>query len=133
VGRTQIAKIRKIWYDSYTPTKGMRKLISRLKNKYTLVVFSGNIRERVKYLDKKYGIYNKFDDFVMSYQYGYNKPEKGFYKALIKRIKCKPEECVLIDDRKESIDIAKSFGMNGLLFKNSEKLIKDLKSYGVVF
>lgn len=124
-------KIREIWHSSYKPIRGMKELVARLRENYRVIVFSGNIKERFDYLNKKYGLRNDFDDFILSYEAGFNKKEIGFYKILLDRIGCKPRECVFIDDLQEFLDIAKSFGIQTILFKNSNQLKFDLRKFDI--
>ncbi|MFW9946102.1 MAG: HAD-IA family hydrolase [Candidatus Odinarchaeota archaeon] len=123
--------IRYIWFGSYCLHYGIEKIIKELRKNYRLVVFSGNIRERVEYLNKKCEFLKYFNDAVFSYDYHTNKNDLEFYKELIKHINCKPEEAILIDDEKKNIQLARSLGFNGIHFYYTEKLIKDLKKFNI--
>lgn len=79
-----VPKLQELWHSSYEPVKGMKELIANLRKNYTVIVFSGSIKERVEYLNNKYSLYNDFDDFVLSYDVGYSKRDVGFYKFLLK-------------------------------------------------
>ncbi len=124
LNREQIFTIKEMWHSSYKPVKGMRPLIRKLRKNYEVVAFSGNTKERVKYLDEKYGLLNEFDDFVFSFEHGMNKKSPKFYKILLKIIKAKPEECVIIDDREKFLKMAKNLGMKTILFKDADNLSK---------
>ncbi|MFX1371763.1 MAG: HAD-IA family hydrolase [Promethearchaeota archaeon] len=123
---------RYIWFGSYCIHYGIEDLIKRLKMKYRLLIFSGNIRERVEYLNKKCDFLKYFDDTVFSFDYHKNKNDIEFYEELIKHIKCTPSEALLIDDEKKNIKIARSLGFKGIHYYYTEKLIEDLKNYGVI-
>jgi putative hydrolase of the HAD superfamily len=134
INKKIIPKLQKTWHSSYKPIKGMREIISRLRRNYKVIAFSGTVKERVEYLDKKYGLLKNFDDFVLSFNVGFSKEDVEFYKILIKRLKklkLKPEECVFIDDHQEFLDTAKSFGIKTLLFRNPSKLKTDLRKIGI--
>ena len=109
----------------------MKELVVKLRKNYKVIAFSGNIRERIEYLNEKYDLYNDFDDFLLSFEVGFAKREIEFYKILLKRIKCKPEECVFIDDYQEFLDIAKSLGIKTIFWKNTKQLKSDLRKIGV--
>ncbi len=123
--------IRYIWFGSYCLHYGIEKIIKELRKNYRLVVFSGNIRERVTYLNKKCEFLKYFDDAVFSYDYYTNKDDLEFYKELLKHIDCNPAEAILIDDEKKNIQLARSLGFNGIHFYYTEKLIKDLKKFNI--
>ena len=123
--------IRYIWFGSYCLHYGIEKIIKELRKNYRLVVFSGNIRERVEYLNKKCEFLKYFDDSVFSYDYNTNKDDPEFYKELVKHLDCNPSEAILIDDEKKNIQLARSLGFNGIHFYYTEKLIKDLKKFNI--
>jgi HAD superfamily hydrolase (TIGR01509 family) len=123
---------RCIWFGSYCTHYGIEDLLQRLKKKYRLVIFSGNIRERIEYLEKKCGFLKYFDDTVFSFDYQKNKNEIEFYKELMKHIECEPFEAILIDDEKKNIRIGRTLGFNGIHYYYTEKLIVDLKKYGII-
>ncbi len=123
--------IRYIWFGSYCLHYGIEKIIKELRKNYRLVIFSGNIRERVEYLNKKCEFLKYFDDTVFSFDYHTSKDSLEFYKELINHINCNPSEAILIDDEKKNIQLARSLGFNGIHFYYTEKLIKDLKKFNI--
>ena len=131
INRKERKHTRYIWFGSYCVHFGIEELLQLLKKNYRLVIFSGNVRERVEYLDNKCNFLRYFDDTVFSFDYQKNKNEIEFYKELIRHLKCKPSEALLIDDEKKNILIARSLGMNGIHYYYTEKLIEDLKKYDI--
>ena len=134
IDKKLVPKLKEIWNFSYKPIKGMKEIVAKLRKNYKVIAFSGTTKERVVYQNKKYGLLKDFDDFVLSFKVGFTKREIEFYKILLKRLgkmKCKPEECILIDDTKMVLDIAKSFGLKTILFKNPKQLKSDLRKFGV--
>ncbi len=123
---------RYIWFGSYCIHYGIENLLRNLKNEYRLVIFSGNVKERIEYLEKKCGFLKYFDDTVFSFDYQKNKNDIEFFKELINHIECEPSEAILIDDEKKNIKIARSLGFNGIHYYYTEKLIEDLKKYGII-
>ena len=126
-----IFHLEKLWFDAYLPKPEMQKLVRRLRKHYTLMVFSGNFKARIEYLNKEYHLKKEFDDFLYSYDTGCSKGDSHFYKHLIKKLDkhhVRPEEALFIDDHQKFLDKAKSFGIKTLLFETPEKLEKDLKA-----
>ncbi|MDE1825818.1 MAG: HAD hydrolase-like protein [Candidatus Micrarchaeota archaeon] len=124
-------KMREIWNSSYTPTPGMEKLVSRLKRGYRIVCFSGNTRDRVAYLEGKYKFKRNFDSLLFSFSAHFNKSNIGFYLVLLKRIKCRPDECVVVDDYPKFLRRASSLGVKIIHFKSARQLGRDLAKLGV--
>ena len=50
---------------------------------------------------------------------------------MLKEINQKPEEVIFIDDKETDIEKAKRLGINAILFKNTKRLISDLKILGI--
>lgn len=131
INKNLISELEEIWHSSYKPIKGMRELVSKLGKNYRVIVFSGNIKERIEYLNQKYGLNNDFDDFIFSFDFGFNKREIEFYKILLEKIKCQPDEAVCIDDSQRVLDIEKSLGIKTILFKNAEQVKSELQEFKV--
>jgi len=127
----QIPVIQEIWHGSYKPNRRLKELIKILRKRYRVVAFSGNIKERIEYLENKYEFKKDFDALVLSYQEGFSKTDIDFYKLLTQKSKCEPSEAIYIDDKKEFVDLGKTVGLNGIVFENIEQLVKDLKVLGI--
>ncbi|MDQ5938473.1 MAG: hypothetical protein QG603_272 [Patescibacteria group bacterium] len=130
---TQVTEIRELWHSSYTPIAGMKELVQNVRKQYKVVAFSGNIKERIEYLNHKYDLLQDFDDFVLSYEIGYSKLEPEFFKILIQKINCQADEAILIDDNQKFVNLSIELGFHGLVFKNIEQIKNDLIKSGVIF
>ena len=128
-----IHHIRHLWFGYYVPMYNMEKLLDQLRAKYNfrLVVFSGNIRERVEFLDNRYHFSEKFDDFLFSYDVQKNKGQIEFYKELLNYIECKPSEAIVIDDEKRVIKFAQAVGFKTILYYYTDQLINEFKNYNI--
>ncbi len=127
----EFEKFIELWNSNYIPIKGMKELISTLRKNYKLIVFSRVPKERFEYLDNRYSLRDSFDDFVLTYETGLNKKDVRMYKLLLEKRECNPDECVLIDDKQEMLEIAKSVGIQTILFTGAEKLRRCLESIGI--
>jgi len=124
-------KIKHLWFSSYVPNYNMRRILKRLSKRYRLVAFSGNVRERIDYLDKRYNILKYFDDMVFTFDYQKNKRDLSFYEELLDHIDCEPSEAVLIDDSWKNIKRAKQVGLKRIHFSYTKKLLRDLEKIDV--
>lgn len=73
---------------------------------------------------KEKGVYDKFYCHVVSEDIHLMKPSKEFYEVLIEKLKEKPEDVLLVDDKKENIEGAKSIGLKTLLY-DGQKLLSE--------
>lgn len=126
-------QMERIWWSSYVPNEGMPELIRALKatGQYHLVIFSGNIKERIEYLDARYHILEVFDDWVMSYDYHLDKDTLEFYEVLLDKIPHAPAETVLIDDYRKYCRMAEGLGMHAIKFTDHLALRADLAKLGM--
>jgi FMN phosphatase YigB (HAD superfamily) len=124
--------IKEVWYDSYILNEEIFYLLKKLKSQYKIVAFSGNIKSRIKYLDKKYQFRNIFDSEIYSYNCHFIKGSLEFVNYMLKKIDFKPNEIIYIDDNEVKASVAKKPGIHVIIYKNSiNNLIKNLQSFGV--
>jgi epoxide hydrolase-like predicted phosphatase len=77
--------------------------------------------------------YNCFDIQVFSCAEGIRKPAKKIYEDTVKKIVCKPQETIFIDDKPQMIEGAKKAGLNAILFESVEQVKKELINFGLKF
>lgn len=128
-----VLNIKRAWYDGYILDKDMLGIVKRLYRRYRLVIFSGNIKSRIEYLERKYHFRKYFDLEIYSYDYHVTKPDKKFIEILIGQLGGKPEEMVYIDDVEECVIIAKSFGINAIVYESGKvrRLENELRGFGI--
>jgi glucose-1-phosphatase len=126
--------IKKEWYDGYVLDEDILALIKELKGKYKLIVFSGNVRSRVEFLEKKYGFRHLFDVEIYSFDYHFTKPDKQFVEIMIEKAGCRPEEICYIDDNEAYARPARELGVEVFIYTRGQvaKLRKELHELGVV-
>ena len=131
ISEKQAYQIRKAWYGYSFPNKGMALLITKLKKKYTVAALSSIIIGWVEALEKKYKISNHFHEHHYTYDHGIDKPSEKFFLSAAKKMKVKPEDCIVVDDMKVFLDAVKRTGARTILFKNAKQLEAQLRKMGV--
>jgi len=128
-----VLTIKNYWYNGYIIDKDIFNLVKKFHGKYKLFIFSGNIKSRVEYLEKKYNFRKYFDLEIYSYDYHFNKPRKEFIDVLIEKSELNPQEMIYIDDSEEAIKPAKELGMKTVVYEigSIHNLENKLKSFGV--
>lgn len=71
------------------------------------------------------------DGAVFSYEVKQIKPDAAIFQALCDKYSLEAEECVFLDDLPANIEGAKSFGMQGIVFKGLYDALEELKKIGV--
>ena len=126
-------EIKAAWYDGYELDLGILDLIQRLKGRYKVVAFSGNIRSRVEFLEERYRFRRLLDVEVYSFDHHLTKPDKKFVEIMIEKAGCRPEEIVYIEDNDRYAEPARELGVKVVLYTRgeNEKLLAELKIMGV--
>lgn len=68
-----------------------------------------------------------FDSVTISAEVGVMKPEARIYSIALEQAKVKAEEAVFVDDVQVNIDACQEIGMKGILFKDPQKAMEELK------
>ncbi|MEO0216842.1 MAG: HAD family hydrolase [candidate division WOR-3 bacterium] len=77
----------------------LANILSKLKEKYKLAVFTNNNRIQTERILKALGI-EKLFDYIFTYEsFELIKPNPEVFKKIIKELKVKPEECLMVGDR----------------------------------
>jgi len=125
------SEIKSMWYNNYITFPGILELFKKLKLKFKLGIISGNIKERIEYLDKKYDFRKYFDVEVYSFDMRITKPDTLMWKKSLELFNLNAEECIYVDDNPESVGVANSLGFKAILFKNVPQVKKELVKLGV--
>jgi epoxide hydrolase-like predicted phosphatase len=116
--------------NSMRANKSLLGLISNLK-KSKVAMFSNTLGTIANETFKKQKIPVKklFSKVFQSHILHIAKPSKGSYEYVVKHLKVKPHEALMVDDRAENIAAARKVGMQGIVFKNTTQFKKALKQY----
>ncbi len=80
---------------------------------------------------KKFDFLQWFEGIIVSGEEKTRKPFDDIYLLTLDRFNIKAEQSIFIDDNLENIEAANSLGINGIQFKNPEKLAQQLKQYNI--
>lgn len=121
------------WSDIFRPNPSIRDLIAALKLKgYPIFLGSNtNVLHTKHYRRQFAATLGLMDGFVFSYEVGHNKPAPEFFLACSKMACAPPETCIFIDDIEENVAGARAAGLRGLVYRETESLIEDLRGLGI--
>jgi len=126
--RASAQALSTIWCESYQPIRGTVSLVEQLRTAgHQLLYLSDNTRERVDYLEEKYGFLKNFDDGVFSHLVRCKKPDPKIYELLLAKAVNPAAACVYIDDKPDYLMPAKELGLQVIAFKNAAQLEAGLK------
>jgi len=109
----------------------IHNLILLLKKEGYLIGFLSNTEIPTMEYFFENGYEKYFDVTTFSCAENTVKPEEKIYNLTLKKLNIRPEESIFIDDKPDYIDGAKKVGMNGIVFKSPEQLVKELAYYSI--
>jgi putative hydrolase of the HAD superfamily len=106
-------------------------LAKRLKKQYRLAILT-NVSRR-SYVAKKRDFIRELGVRTFtSFRLHMMKPNPRIYKYVLKECGAKPSEALFIDDTPINVAGAERIGIRGIVFKNYEDLVKELKRFKVL-
>lgn len=83
---------------------------------------------RTKYMKEEMGFEKIFDGIFSSSEIGYEKPQKEFYEAILKKIDTEKEKILYTDDNIHNIKEAKKFGLDSYCYQEFEDFLKKIRA-----
>ena len=127
---------KKIWGEMFKKIKinhELLNIITKLRKNYKIGLLTNYNYLWMNELFSIYKLEKYFDSKVISSLHRVIKPEKKIYQISLELLKIKPDEAIFFDDRQRNIDGGESVGIKSFLFTTNQKLIEDLKTYGIIF
>ncbi|MBT8307850.1 MAG: HAD family phosphatase [Maribacter sp.] len=109
-------------------------ILYRLKqlNAYSLYALTNWSAETFPVALQRYGFLGYFDGIVVSGEEKTRKPFKKIYEIIINRYDLSPEKTIFIDDNINNVEVATTFGIHGIHFRNAKQLLAALSALNVV-
>lgn len=123
----------KLMKEGVQPTKGVVDLLLELrKRKVKLAVASSSHRKMIEYVLKRLEITDLFDSVVGAEDIKLSKPDPEIFQISAKRLRVKPEECLVVEDSKLGVEAAERAGMKCLGYVNPSSGKQDLSKADLV-
>lgn len=112
---------------------GTVKILEALikSNNYKIIALTNWSNETFPVAQKRFEFLQWFDGIIVSGNEKTRKPFKAIYDIALNKFNLTPEKSIFIDDNLRNIEAATALGINGIHFKNPEKLIQQLKNYQI--
>jgi HAD superfamily hydrolase (TIGR01509 family) len=111
--------VRGAWSNTWTLNAGTDQLIQSLRSSgYTVSFFSNCDRDNADVYQMK-GYFDNVDEVFLSCQMGMVKPDQEFFDAMLTKLHAIPEECVVLDDARPNIEMAKKLGIHAIFVPRS--------------
>ena len=96
-------------------------ILDQLKDHARVVCGTNTFDSHYDYLMRD-GYYDLFDAVYASNKMGVSKPDRDFYRFILRSEKVKSEDTVFIDDAEENVIAAKKLRIHAILFKDAVSL-----------
>ncbi len=120
-----------LFSDDFYLIEGMNEILEELHDKYRLLLLAGDGEGLLQRKLDKFNLTRYFASIYCTCFEGFHKNDPQIYRNVLTKEQIIPSACLFIDDRPDFIRNAKDLGMNTILFKNSNKLRKDLQEFSI--
>ena len=128
-----LEKLRHAASDIFTLNEPIVPILDALKARgVRLVLLSNTSAFHFEFVQRRWDVLQRFDDFVVSYKVGAIKPEPAIFEAALETIHCGPHECFYTDDIPAYVEMARRFGLQGEVFTDVTALRAQLADRGIV-
>lgn len=119
-------------HSQSAPFPGAIDFFKSLKKEYGLrvIAVSNEGKELNSFRIREFGLTGLFDVFVSSCFVNKRKPDADIFRMAIDISQADPVQSVYIDDRLLFVEIARTFGLNGLHYRNLETAKEQLRAFG---
>ena len=111
----------------------MKKILETLAKRYNLYVLSDHSKDWWDYAKNKFQLQKYFQGYILSFEYGILKDDQKLFLKALKLAKVNPQEALFIDNSPKNILVAKSLGIQTLLFINQKQLARELKNSKLLY
>jgi epoxide hydrolase-like predicted phosphatase len=103
--------------DVFTLNLPVIDTLSRLRPRLSrMVLLSNTDVARFGFIRDRFPEVLFFDEYVLSYEVGFIKPDPRIYELALEKAGVPPDECVFIDDLRENIEAARRWGVETIHF-----------------
>lgn len=120
-----------LYIDWWKLNRDIVSLVQKLKKHYTIVLLSDNFDASTPSMRADKELNQLFPKMFFSNELGHTKSEQESFRAVLKELDVKPNECLFIDDKEKPITTARSLGIESLLFVDYETLLSEVKRLGM--
>lgn len=109
-------------FATYRYVAGMEELLTELSTRGAMMWVHSNYTSWVSEIRRRLNLDRFFQGYAMSFELKARKPEVEAYQAALAMMGRAASDCLLIDDRRENVNAARSIGMAALTFENAVEL-----------
>ncbi|PKN97268.1 MAG: hypothetical protein CVU42_16765 [Chloroflexi bacterium HGW-Chloroflexi-4] len=128
LGPETLKEFQKQFWGGDHLDQGLADFIRSLKPNYTTALLSNAWTGARNVLTKSKPCIDSFHVSIFSCEVGLAKPDPDIYKFILRLCSSDPEEAIFVDDFAVNIEAANNLGIHGVLFKNANQAMSDVKA-----
>lgn len=126
LGKDELEKFKSEFYGGDVIDHAFMQFIRSLRPKYKVGLISNALSDMREYLIKQ-KLDDAFDTLTISAEVKSAKPEAKIYLHALGQTEVKAEEAVFVDDVVANIEASQKLGMHGVLFRDVDEVINQIK------
>lgn len=126
LGKDELEKFKSEFYGGDVIDHEFMQFIRSLRPKYKVGLISNALSDMREYLIKQ-KLEDAFDTLTISAEVKSAKPEAKIYLHALEQTEVKAEEAVFVDDVSANIEACQKLGMHGVLFRDVDEVINQIK------
>ena len=112
--------------------EGALSIIEELQGRYKQGVISNHSREWGRTIVERLGLERYLKPIIISAEVGMDKSGQDIFYHALRLTDTSPDHALFVDNQENNILVARSVGMNAVLFEGREKLKKDMIKYDII-
>ena len=119
-------EVAQAYIDASKPNKPLFDYIYKLKSRYKIGMLSNSGDNWLEQLFSSAQL-ALFDSTVLSYEYGFVKPQPEIYAISLQQLQVQPSEAIFVDDIPRYCDAAEKLGVHAVCFHNFEQMKREIE------
>ena len=111
--------------------EGTESLVRKLAPRYELALLSDHAREWIDYIRPRHSFFALFPNQFFSFDLGHTKQESAAFSLALAKLGKTADECLFVDDLESNLRVARSVGLDGILFKDAQQAAGALRERGI--
>jgi FMN phosphatase YigB (HAD superfamily) len=129
ISARELAGIMRLNFDRRV--EGTEALVRQLSGRYELALLSDHAREWIDYIRPRHSFFSLFPNQFFSFDLGHTKQESAAFSLTLEKLGKTARECLFVDDLEANLRVARSVGIEGILFRDAQQVAAALREHGI--
>ncbi len=125
----QISDLQRDFWSSEQLDTTLVQFIQSLRPRYKIGILSNAWSDARYFHNTKFKMNTWVDAAVYSAEVKLLKPDPRIYQIILEQLGLPANECIFVDDKPINIEAAQALGMKGVLCRNTQQTIADIRAY----